>query len=316
VRLATFNVNSLRARMGRITAWLQRAAPDVACLQETKVEDERFPRRELEALGYHVALAGEPGRNGVAILSRAPIEDPVTVLPGGHEDAQARFLSVRTAGVRVICAYVPNGQGVATEAFFYKLEWLARLLAHLKTGHDPKAPLALLGDFNICPSDLDVFAPESFRGRLHCTDHERKAIDRLCQWGLVDALRQVEPTATGRYTWFDYGPHSLRLNEGLRIDLALLTAPLSRRIERCEIDMAERQDGTPSRAWQKNQARAKKATVMDILTGKVEATPQPKGRGRKPKPKPGEAADASATDPADGPEKPSDHCPFVVHLRD
>ncbi|MCW8139023.1 MAG: exodeoxyribonuclease III [Planctomycetota bacterium] len=240
--LATWNVNSLLARLERVTAGLERRRPDVVCLQETKCPDEAFPRQALLDVGYHACTSGQRGRNGVAILSRTPPECVVTALPAAaeDEDGQSRFVSARAGDLDVISVYVPNGQGIGTEAYFYKLEWTARLLGHLRASFDPARPLVLAGDFNICPADIDVHAPEYYRNRLHCTEHERRALRYLEQWGFVDALRHVRPDAAGLYSWFDYGAHSLRKNEGLRIDLIYVTRPLVDRIEAVEIDLDER----------------------------------------------------------------------------
>lgn len=244
--VATWNVNSLLARLDRVTAWLERRRPDVVCLQETKCPDEAFPRQALLDVGYHACVSGQKGRNGVAILSRAPADCVVGALPAAaeDEDGQSRFISGRVAdgagSLDVISVYVPNGQGIGTEAYFYKLEWMARLLAHLRTSHDPARPLVLAGDFNICPSDLDVFAPEYYKNRLHCTEHERRSLRFLEQWGFTDALRHLRPDAPKQYSWFDYAPHAFRKREGLRIDMIYVTAPLVARLEEVEIDLEER----------------------------------------------------------------------------
>lgn len=240
MNVVTWNVNSLRAHLDRVLAWLERHRPDVLCLQETKCTDAELPRADFERLGYHVAAASQPARNGVATLTRAPMTDVLGVLPGEETDDHARFVSGRLGETTVVNVYVPNGQGVATDAFFYKLAWLARLLSWLKTTQDAGKPLVLVGDFNICPADLDVYWPEAYRGRLHCTDHERKAIDHLRAWGLTDTLRHLHPDTPGLYTWFDYTPKAFRKREGLRIDLILATKPLIERLTKVEIDCEER----------------------------------------------------------------------------
>ncbi len=243
--IVTWNVNSLRVRLPRVLAWLEAQRPDVLCLQETKVSDEQFPRAELAALGYQAVTreqsSGRTGLNGVAILSRHPLEDVVTTLPGNDEDDQARFIAARTGGVEVICVYVPNGQAVGVDAFFYKLDWLSRLQAYLVSERDPSAPLALLGDFNITPDDRDVFDPPAFKDRLHATAHERRAIEYLAKWGLSDALRLLHDDA-GRYSWWDYRDTTQRVREdqGLRIDLILITQPLVERLQAVTIDVEER----------------------------------------------------------------------------
>lgn len=240
--IATWNVNSLPARLERVRAWLERRRPDVVCLQETKVPDEAFPREALLEVGYHACFTGQKGRNGVAILSRAPLECVVSALPveAEDQDGQSRFISARVEGLDVVSVYVPNGQGIGTEAYFYKLEWMARLLGHLRATFSPDSPLVLTGDFNICPQDIDVYAPEYYKNRLHCTEHERRALRYLEQWGLTEAFRFKKPGAVGQYSWFDYSPWAFRKKEGLRIDLTYVTKPVLERVEDVEIDLVER----------------------------------------------------------------------------
>lgn len=247
MNITTWNVNSLRARLDRVLAWLEKHRPDVACLQETKCADHELPRAELEALGYQVLHTGEPGRNGVALLSRRPIEEPLLVLPGQVEDDQRRFVAGQIDGTTVVCVYVPNGQGVATDAFFYKLDWLSRLLGWVKSTKTTTDRLVLAGDFNVCPSDLDVHDPLAWKGRLHCTDHERKAVARFVEWGLVDLLRKLHPEKNDLFSWFDYMPKSIKKHEGLRIDLLLATPPLVERLEAVTIDLDERRAKGPSK---------------------------------------------------------------------
>ncbi|MGE0707427.1 MAG: exodeoxyribonuclease III [Planctomycetota bacterium] len=246
--IATWNVNSLRARLPRVLAWLERHGPDVLALQETKCADEDFPRAELEGAGYQVAFAGEPrGLNGVALLTRRPLTDVRAVLPGREDDDQRRFLSGEVDGVRVIDVYVPNGQAIGSDAFFFKLDWLSRLSAHLREEHDPAQPLVLLGDFNITPDDRDVCDPAAWKNHLHCTAVERKMLGYLGAWGLKDALRELTAEG-GLFSWFDYRGTTRRLkrDEGLRIDLIYLTAPLAARLEAVEIDWEEREGERPS----------------------------------------------------------------------
>lgn len=249
MQIVTWNVNSLRVRLERVTAWLERHQPDVLCLQETKCPDDQFPEAELRALGYELAYTGEKGLNGVAILSKRPLEDVAPVLPGRDDDTQRRFLAATVDGVRVINVYVPNGQALASEAFFYKLDWLGRLQRLLVSQHDPQQPLVLLGDFNIAPDDRDVCDPAAWANRLHTSAHERAAVERLRGWGLHDALRELHQDA-GRFSWFDYrdgsGEEVVEKNQGLRIDLILATAPLKERLREVRIDLEERQGDKPS----------------------------------------------------------------------
>jgi len=246
VKLVTWNVNSLRIRLDRVRAWLEAHAPDVVCVQETKCPDDDFPRDELAEVGYEAAFTGEKGLNGVAILSREPLTDVETVLPGGVEDAQRRYIAGRLGDLKVMNVYVPNGQAVGSEAFFYKLDWLSRLQAHLVSGHDPAAPLALVGDFNVAPADLDVHDPAAWAGRLHCTAHERRAIGYLEAWGLTDALRHVRAEERV-FSWFDYRATYGGFDpaEGLRIDLILLTGPLRDRLRDVTVDLDERAGTEP-----------------------------------------------------------------------
>ena len=245
MKLVTWNVNSLRIRLSRVQAWIQQHQPDVLCLQETKCPDAQFPRAELEGLGYHVEISGQKGLNGVAILSKAPMTDVLRALPGKDDDRQKRFIAATVDGVRVFNGYIPNGQKVGSEAFFYKLDWLGRLQAHLVQTHDPSQEIAVVGDFNIAPDDRDVHDPVAFKDRLHCTTHERRAIEYLEGWGLSDALRAKYDDGE-RYSWFDYRNDGIARNEGLRIDLILLTEPLLARLEDVTIDLDERKGEKPS----------------------------------------------------------------------
>ncbi len=256
MKLVTWNVNSLRARLKRVVAWLERHAPDVVCLQETKCPDDLFPARDLEVAGYRATFTGQKGLNGVAILTRiettaAPV-DVVTALPGTPRDPQRRFVEVvlpgegGAEGLRVLCVYVPNGQAVGSDAYFYKLDWLSRLLAHLRTSHDPARPLVLCGDFNVAPTDLDVPSPEAYRDRLFATTPERRALGHLEAWGLVDALRARSPTGPGPFTWFDYAPGAVERDDGLRIDLIYATPPLVERLVEVTVDLDERRGDRPS----------------------------------------------------------------------
>jgi len=248
VKIATWNVNSLRARLERVTAWLERQRPDVLCLQETKCPDEQFPSAAFEALGYEVAFAGEPGGlNGVATLSRCPLGPVRSELPGRADDAQRRFLAARCGELEVINVYVPNGQALGSDAFFYKLDWLSRLQAYLVGEREPTCPLVLLGDFNIAPDGRDVGVGEDSEGALHCSPHERRALGYLEAWGLRDALR-VRTDQAGIYSWFDYRETTRRFDpgRGLRIDLIYVTAPLVPRVADVAVDLEERAGERPS----------------------------------------------------------------------
>lgn len=250
--VATWNINSLRARQDRLLAWLEKHGPDVLCLQETKLPDEQFPVAELARLGYRACFSGEKGLNGVAIVTREEPREVERALPGRDDDTQRRYLAASVGGVRLICVYVPNGQTLGSDAFFYKLEWLARLQRHLVARYRADQPLLVMGDFNIAPDDRDVADPPAWKGRLHCTAHERRAIEYLNKWGLQDALRAKHPEG-GLFSWFDYrgalgqgGRKQVEKNDGLRIDLILATAPLVARLEDVWIDLEERLGEKPS----------------------------------------------------------------------
>ena len=246
VVLATWNVNSIRMRLPRLLAWLERRRPDVVCLQETKVEDADFPLAELAALGYQALLNGQRAYNGVAILSQAPPADSLRAWPDGVEDPQRRLLGATIEGVRVLNVYAPNGGEVGSDKYTYKLEWYRRLRAFLDQAVDPAAPVVLCGDLNVAPEDRDVWDPDQWRGQTLCTEPERAAFRSLTAWGFQDALRLHQPETGGLYTWWDYRAGAFHRGWGLRIDHVLLTAPLAARSAAVEIDRAERKGAKPS----------------------------------------------------------------------
>ena len=237
MRIATWNVNSVRQRLERLTAWLGRASPDVVALQETKVVDGDFPRAPLEALGYHVETFGQPTYNGVALLSKQPLTDVVRGFPEEGAQASRRMIAATVGGVRVVNVYVPNGESVQSDKFPYKLGWLARLESWLAASARPTDPLVLLGDFNIAPEDRDVHDPEAWRGQVLFHPKEHAALRRLLAWGLVDLLREKHPEP-GHFTWWDYRALAFPRGHGLRIDLILGTRPVAARLKDC---IAERE---------------------------------------------------------------------------
>ena len=239
VKLVTWNVNSIRQRLERLLALLERHAPDVVCLQETKVVDADFPAQALRAAGYASVFAGQKSYNGVAILARTEPGEVRCGFRDGGADEQARLLGATISDVRVICAYVPNGQAVGSEKYAYKLEWFERLHGLLEREAEPLLPLALVGDFNVAPTDADVHDPEAWRGQVLCSEPERAALQRLLDWGLADAFRARYPERVA-FTWWDYRELGFPKNRGLRIDHVLLTQPLVAKLEDVVIDREER----------------------------------------------------------------------------
>jgi exodeoxyribonuclease-3 len=245
MRIITWNVNSIRARVDRALALLARHEPDVLCLQETKVVDADFPREPFEQAGWHVETHGQPTYNGVALLSRRPPEAVERGLPDDGPDAPRRLLAGTFDGVRVIDVYVPNGKDAASEDFRFKLDWLARLERALAERQSPGDSLVLLGDFNIAPDDRDVYDPDAWRGKVHFHPLEHEALGRLHAWGLHDLLRWHHREG-GLYSWWDYRGRAFRHDLGLRIDLILGTDPMAERCEACWIDREERAGPRPS----------------------------------------------------------------------
>lgn len=237
--IATWNVNSLRARLERVTAWLARRAPDVVCLQETKCRDEEFPRAVFEDAGWHVEIYGQKTYNGVAILSRTPLTDVVRGFPNDAPDAHRRMITATTAGVRLVNLYVPNGSEVGSEKYVFKLAWLDNLAEWLHATQDPGGLLVALGDFNIAPDDRDVYDPIALKDTILCSEPERARFRRLLEWGCADALR-LKTTEPGQYTWWDYRQLGFPKNRGLRIDHLLMTPPAAARLESVVIDRDER----------------------------------------------------------------------------
>jgi len=244
VKLATWNVNSLRVRLPHLLDWLGRQSPDVVCLQELKLEESKFPRAELEAAGYHSAVFGQKTYNGVAVLSRAPIADALTGIPD-FADEQKRVVAATVAGTRVVCAYVPNGQAVGSEKYDYKLKWFAAFARWLKEELARHPRLAVLGDYNVAPDDRDVHDPKAWAGQILCSEAERDAFGGLLGLGLVDSFRLFEQPEKS-FTWWDYRMNGFRRNLGLRIDHILLSPELAARCARCRIDLEPRRLERPS----------------------------------------------------------------------
>jgi len=245
VKIATWNVNSIRTRLPRLLVWLERRRPDVVCLQETKVADDQFPFAELRALGYEALVAGQQTYNGVAVLTRAGAEEVARRLPDEGDDAQRRLLVARVAGLKVMSIYGPNGQEVGLDKYAYKLDWYRRFRAFLETSSKPDEALVLCGDLNIAPEDRDVWDPEKWRGQIMFSDPERAAFCDLVSWGLRDSLR-LHRQEGGLFTWWDYRAGAFHRGWGLRIDHVLLTPALAARCLSVEIDRDERKGKKPS----------------------------------------------------------------------
>jgi len=213
LRMATWNVNSIRAREERLVAWLAAHAPDVLCLQELKVTDDAFPHDAIRGAGYHAVTHGQKTYNGVAILAKQAPTDVVVGLADGVDDPQARLVAARVRGVRVISAYVPNGGEVGSDKWTYKLAWLARLRQYLDTRCSPAEPLALCGDLNIAPDDLDVKNPQAWKDTVLCRPEVRACFESLVGWGLEDAFRKHHPEG-GVYTWWTIASSGSRRTTG------------------------------------------------------------------------------------------------------
>jgi exodeoxyribonuclease-3 len=246
MRIATWNVNSLNARLPRVEEWLAEMQPDVVCLQETKLSDDAFPALTFRALGYDSVHHGYSQWNGVAVLSRVGIDDVVNGFPDGDEpDRDARLIWATCGGVRVASMYVPNGRALDDEHYRYKLGWLARLRRVLDTDCSPDRPLVLCGDYNIAPADDDVWDVRQFRDSTHVSVPERDAFRSLLDWGTVDVLRDRHPDE-GLYTYWDYRAGSFHKRMGMRIDHILASRSLAERLRFVFIDRNARKGTKPS----------------------------------------------------------------------
>lgn len=246
MRIASWNVNSLKVRMDRVPEWLAYAQPDVLCLQETKLSDAAFPHMAFSALGYESAHHGSGQWNGVAILSRVGLEDvEMGFATGVGPDQDTRLITARCGGALVSSIYVPNGRVVGSDHYAYKLDWLARLRQHLDSLASPEDLVALCGDFNIAPEDQDVWDPASFVGSTHVSGPERQALKDLENWGLVDAFRQCWPDEK-LYTYWDYRQGDFHEHRGMRIDLVLVSRPLAAKVVWALVDRNARKGKLPS----------------------------------------------------------------------
>jgi exodeoxyribonuclease-3 len=246
VRLATWNINSLRVRQPRVEAWLAEVQPDIVCMQETKLPDDGFPALAFEALGYTTAHHGQGQWNGVAVLSRIGITDVVAGFADGEPpDPEARLISTTCGGIRVSSVYVPNGRGLDQDHYQYKLQWLARLRRHVQETTTPTQPVVVAGDFNIAPTDIDVYDPTKFLDTTHTSPPEREALAALEGWGLEDVFRR-HYDAGSCFSWWDYRAGDFHEGRGMRIDLVLATAQVAAASRWCVIDRNARKGKQPS----------------------------------------------------------------------
>lgn len=245
MKLATWNVNSIRARVERVGPWLEEHQPDVLCMQELKVEEDKFPLELFRAAGYDVALACQKTYNGVAIASRLPISDVRRGLDDGVEDPQARLISASIDGVRVMSVYVPNGQAVGSDKYEYKLTWMERFVRDLDAHYDRAAPMLIAGDFNVAPEAKDVHDPVAWASETLFHVDARQRLEKIRAWGLVDLFR-LHHWEAGYYSWWDYQMLAFPKNRGLRIDHIFASEPMARRCDACWIDRDARKGQKPS----------------------------------------------------------------------
>lgn len=245
MKIGTWNINSIKMRLPHILDWIKTHTPDIVLLQELKISTEHFPIEAFDEVGYYVAVAGQKGFNGVAVLSTMPIEVERMTLPGDPTDEQARYLEVITGDVRVASVYLPNGNPVDSEKFSYKLSWMDRLIAHTRSLLALEEPTILGGDFNVCPTDSDVYDPEAFSVDALCHPASRARFRTLCHLGLTDAVRIWHPQPAV-YTYWDYQGGRWQRDEGLRIDHLLLSPQAADRLVASGIDKEPRGRDRPS----------------------------------------------------------------------
>ena len=244
MKIATWNVNSLNVRRQHLQDWLAAAVPDIVALQETKMEDVKFPRDDIRALGYHSVFSGQKTYNGVAILAREELRDVVTDIPG-LDDPQRRILIATVGALRIVNLYVVNGQAVGSEKYAYKLDWLTKVRSFIQNELQRHPKMIVLGDFNIAPEDRDVHDPQAWREQILCSAPERDALRQLLSLGLHDSFRFFEEGA-GHFSWWDYRQAAFRRDLGLRIDLILASDALRSRCRNVSIDRVPRTWERPS----------------------------------------------------------------------
>lgn len=239
LRIASWNVNSVKARLPNVVDWLGKAAPDVVLLQEIKCQDDGFPLLEIEAAGYRAAVHGQKSYNGVAILSKYPMVDVQRGLPEPDGDEQSRYIEATIQGIRIASIYLPNGNPAPGEKYDYKLRWMRRLIIHAKALLARESPVVLGGDYNVCPTDDDVYDPRNWQDDALCRPESRALFRELCHLGLTDAFRALHPEP-GRFTFWDYQAGAWPRDLGLRIDHLLLSPQAADRLAACDIDKGPR----------------------------------------------------------------------------
>ena len=245
MKVATWNVNSIRLRLDQVLAWTAATGTDVVCLQETKVVDEDFPVSEIADAGYHAAFFGEKSYNGVAIISKHEIGDVQKGFPEDDPEAPKRLIAATINGVRIVNTYIPNGTELWTEKFTFKLDWLHRLRRMFDEDCSLESNVLLCGDFNVAPDELDVWSVPQWQGKLHFSKPERAAMNHVKQWGFVDAFRHKNGDAQ-EFSWWNYREGAWQRNQGLRIDHIWVSPPLAEKCTGCWIDKGPRGQERPS----------------------------------------------------------------------
>jgi len=245
IKIATWNVNSINVRLPHLLDWVKQTHPEIILLQELKVTEDRFPSLAIEELGYNLAMVGQKTYNGVAILSTHPLEIERTELPGDPSDQQARYVEAIIGTVRVASVYLPNGNPVDSDKFMYKLAWMDRLISHIQALLDLEEAFVLGGDFNVCPTDMDVYDPQAFTQDALCRPESRSRFRMLCHLGLTDAIRAFHQEA-GLYSFWDYQAGHWNRDEGLRIDHLLLSPQAADRLTDSGVDKGPRSKHKPS----------------------------------------------------------------------
>lgn len=245
MKIATWNVNSILARLPVVTRWLDIVKPDVLCMQETKCTDDKFPVAEFQALGYECQIFGQQTYNGVAILTRGECQLSHRGYPGDDETMQSRLIGTTAGGINIVNVYIPNGQMVGSEKYAFKLDWMRRLRSFFDSHYDRNVPVLLCGDFNVAPEERDVHDPRLWQGRILFSEQERATLQEVKDWGFVDSFR-LHTEEGGHFSWWDYRAGAFRRNMGLRIDHIWVSQPLAERSKRTWIDVEPRKWERPS----------------------------------------------------------------------